>query len=95
MLGKGFLHGDNSINEVLISDFPVMTKPLKGQTVEELVIQLSLKYGGELIRHANILGNVIEKVGTSDKCRDVIIGGNVVVSLEDHFMANTIQERDL
>lgn len=69
-------------------------KPLGGQIIEELMIRLSLKYGGELIRHTDILGNVIEKVGTSDKCRDVIISGNVVVSLEDRF-TNTIQERDL
>ena len=52
-----------SISSVLMLDYPVTMKSFGAQTVEEPMIPLSLQFEGELARRANLLENLVKKVG--------------------------------
>ena len=85
MLRKGFLHRDVSIGNALMLDPPVTVKPFKAQSIEELMTRLSLGYEGDLARYANLLEDVVKKMGSPDECHGFVIDGDMAASLDGYF----------
>ena len=95
MLRKGFLHRDVSIGNTLMLDPPVTMKPFETRAVEELMTQLSLQYGDELTTHADLLGDMIKKIGLADKCHGFVIDGDMAAPLKDYFTSRDHGERSV
>ena len=75
MLRKGFLHRDVSFSNTLMLDPPVTMKPFEARSIKEFMTQLSLEYEGELARYANLLEDVIKKMGFPEACYGFVVDG--------------------
>ena len=95
MLRKGFLHRDVSIGNTLMLDPPVVVKPFETRTIEELMTRLSLQYEDELATHADLLGDMIMKMGMVDECRGFVIDGDMAAPLKDYFTSRDHGERSV
>ena len=76
-------------------DPPVTMKSFEAQSIEELMTRLSLEYEGDLARYANLLEEVVKKMGSPGECHGFVIDGDMAASLDGYFAPRDTGERSV
>ena len=92
MLRRGFLHRGVSISTILMMDPPVAMKSFEVQTIEQLMMQLSLENGDEINKDIKLLEIAIKNVGHMGECHGFVVDGDMATCLEGYFTSRDMGE---
>lgn len=85
MMTIGIAHKDIGIFNVIMSDPPVTMEPFETWNIEQLMARFPDNDTDELAKHISLVKNIIEKLGSPDKCYGFVVDGEITTRPEGYY----------